>query len=703
MNKASHISLLSIFIGLFCILVETGAFAQAILAPPLTCTQDFNSEDILINWEAPADPGGNFIAYHIYTSIDPDAPFALAATINNLATESYVLDQGAPSSTEICFYIQTEYLQGGVPTLSAPGPITCSIYLDVSPSAAPQGLAFLDWNNPVPVGTGGQYTVQMEYPAGTWSIIATLDQEITAYSHEISVCDEFLNFRILFDYPGLCQSSSNISGELLTDLTPPSIPVVTSVSIDNTTNDAIINWLPSASLDCQGYIVYRCLPDGTVSLLDTAFGYLNNSFIDILAQTTIGPVGYVVAAIDTCYSGVPPSPNTSAAGDLCNTSVFLNPIGYAICEDFVTLSWSPYEGWEEGVESYEVVHTFEGNAPSIVASVPGDALTFQHEVTVGGNNSYYIRARHANGTYSAISNQRIVNVIYPPSPAYNYITSATVVTEDKIRIEFITEAVGSDILYTVQRQTSGTDDWDDITYINSSGLASIELEDSLSIDTERYSYQYRFVAQNVCGDTIDTSNVAVTMLLNGFAYDDRLVLSLQWSPYLGWEDGVNEYLIYRKNGLEGIEEEIASVPGNITYYEDDVSELRFSPGDFTYRIEAVSEAGTYPEIYLSASNPLRLSLEPIIWVPNAFVVDGFNTTFQPVISFANFEEYRLIIYSKWGDVIYDTTDIDAPWDGFMNGEPVQEGVYVYFVTIEDGKGRPVEKRGTVLLLSDRDQ
>jgi gliding motility-associated-like protein len=195
----------------------------------------------------------------------------------------------------------------------------------------------------------------------------------------------------------------------------------------------------------------------------------------------------------------------------------------------------------------------------------------------------------------------------------------------------------------------------------------------------------------------------VTILLNGFAYNDRLALAMQWSAYGGWEDGVNEYLIYRKQGLDGIEEQIASVPGNITFYEDDVSDLRFSPGDFTYRVEAVSRTGTYPEVYYSSSNPVRLNLEPIIWVPNAFVVDGFNNTFQPVISFANFEEYRLIIYSKWGDVIYDTTDINAPWDGFMNGELVQEGVYVYFVTIEDGKGRPVEKRGTVLLLSDRDQ
>jgi gliding motility-associated-like protein len=84
-------------------------------------------------------------------------------------------------------------------------------------------------------------------------------------------------------------------------------------------------------------------------------------------------------------------------------------------------------------------------------------------------------------------------------------------------------------------------------------------------------------------------------------------------------------------------------------------------------------------------------------------MDGVNTNFQPVISFADFTNYRMIIYSRWGDVIYDTTDFLAPWDGFMNGEPVQQGVYVYFISIEDGKGRPIESRGTVTLLSLRDQ
>lgn len=681
-----------------------GAAAQAVAAPEINCIQTISANTLAIQWISPADPGGNFTAYHIYTSIDPTAPFSLQTSIADINITTYTALFPGGITGDQCYYIITEYDNGGTPAFSAPSETVCSIYLDVSPSAAPQGLAFLDWNNPYPnANVIGTYTILMEYPAGTWTTIGTSPQDVTAFSHEISVCDEFLNFQVIFSTPGHCDHVSNIDGEWLTDLTPPAIPVVTSVSVDHVTNDAVISWEPSASPDCQGYIVYRCLPNGTVALIDTAFGYLNTSFTDILASTTTGPVSYVVAAIDTCYSGIPPSPNTSAAGD-CNVSVFLNPIGYAICEDYVQLTWSAYEGWADDVDVYEIFHSFNNGPFEIAEVVTGANLSYQHAVSVGGMNSYYIRARSVTGNYSAVSNLRNVNVVYPPSPAYNYISSASVIGPSMIHIELITTATGSDIFYTLERQQWGSDDWDELETINILGGTQYLFKDSIGVNTHVFNYGYRAIVTNICGDAIDTTNIAVTILLNGFAYNERLTNAVQWTPYMGWDEGVNEYIIYRAQGLAGIEEELTRVPGNLTFYEDDVSDLDFSPGDFTYRIEAVSNISpTYPGIYYASSNTIRLTLEPIIWVPNAFVVDGVNNVFQPVISFANFEQYRLIIYSRWGDVIFDTTDINQPWDGFMNGKPVQEGVYVYFITIEDGKGKPVEQRGTVLLLSDRDQ
>jgi gliding motility-associated-like protein len=40
------------------------------------------------------------------------------------------------------------------------------------------------------------------------------------------------------------------------------------------------------------------------------------------------------------------------------------------------------------------------------------------------------------------------------------------------------------------------------------------------------------------------------------------------------------------------------------------------------------------------------------------------------------------IYSRWGDLIFNWTDVNQSWDGKLNGEFVAEGMYVYKVRVE---------------------
>lgn len=674
------------------------------LSPQISCISTVLNSSLQLNWTPPSDPGNNFISYHIFQAPASTGPFVEIAELTNLGDNSYTVTPPIINS-DLCFYIQVEALVGGIPTLSPPSPTYCSLFLNVSPSAAPQGYAFLDWNNPFPGGTlSGEYSVLMEYPVGVWTEIVNLPQEITSYSHEISVCDQFLNFQVVFETTSGCDYTSNIAGELLTDLTPPAIPTITSVSIDHLTNDAIIEWEESNSPDTQGYILYYCQPNGTVIIIDTIYGIDNTQFVDILAPTAVGPVSYLIAAIDTCYSGFPPSPNTSPAGDVCNASVYISPIGYAVCEEDVDINWTDYEGWVDGVEFYEVYHRFNGGPFSLVATLDGNTTTYNHLVTLGGTNSYYVKAISAGGGYEAISNLQNVQVTYPVAPGFTYITSASVIEDGRIDVEVLTAPVGSDHFYHFERQQLGTNDWDEMIVLNNFGSSIVEFQDEDNVKADVFNYMYRVIVENVCEDFVDTSEVAITCLLNGFAYNDRLSNALQWTDYIGFDAGVGEYRIHRKQGLDGTFEVVSTLGGNINYYEDDVSALEFSNGDFSYKIEAISAPSpAYASEYSAFSNEIRLSLNPVIWVPNAFVVDGFNTTFGPVIRFADFETFQMVIYSRWGDVIYQTTDIAAPWDGFMNGQPVQEGVYVYYISIKDGQGRLEERRGTVTLLSSRDQ
>jgi gliding motility-associated-like protein len=129
-----------------------------------------------------------------------------------------------------------------------------------------------------------------------------------------------------------------------------------------------------------------------------------------------------------------------------------------------------------------------------------------------------------------------------------------------------------------------------------------------------------------------------------------------------------------------------------------VGDLLNTPGEFCYRITAVENGNGYTLPGLPESNRLCLTQEPVIWVPNAFLINGVNTIFKPVISFANPENYRLQVYSRWGNMIFQTDDLTEGWNGEYRGERVPEGMYAWFLSISDGAGRIYEERGTVMMM-----
>ena len=86
-------------------------------------------------------------------------------------------------------------------------------------------------------------------------------------------------------------------------------------------------------------------------------------------------------------------------------------------------------------------------------------------------------------------------------------------------------------------------------------------------------------------------------------------------------------------------------------------------------------------------------------MPSAFTPNGdehndkFNMIFQPLM-----QSMDLQIYNRWGQLIYETTDIKSGWDGTFNGEPQPIGVYTYIVSATFNDGRTATKQGNVTLL-----
>lgn len=94
--------------------------------------------------------------------------------------------------------------------------------------------------------------------------------------------------------------------------------------------------------------------------------------------------------------------------------------------------------------------------------------------------------------------------------------------------------------------------------------------------------------------------------------------------------------------------------------------------DGSYNLSVVDAAGCTLDLTGVVTNQTpRISI-PTAFSPNG---DGDNETFGPVYNCAL--DFRMIIYNRWGNVVFSSTDIDTGWDGNFEGKPVPAGSYTY--------------------------
>jgi PKD repeat protein len=74
-----------------------------------------------------------------------------------------------------------------------------------------------------------------------------------------------------------------------------------------------------------------------------------------------------------------------------------------------------------------------------------------------------------------------------------------------------------------------------------------------------------------------------------------------------------------------------------------------------------------------------------------------NSVFFPGIT-KQVEEYHLYIYSRWGELVFSSNDINIGWDGFINGKRAAQGVYIWKAAGIYANGFPFSESGDVTLI-----
>jgi gliding motility-associated-like protein len=94
-------------------------------------------------------------------------------------------------------------------------------------------------------------------------------------------------------------------------------------------------------------------------------------------------------------------------------------------------------------------------------------------------------------------------------------------------------------------------------------------------------------------------------------------------------------------------------------------------------------------------NPVTNIFIPLAFTPNG---DGLNDTWE--ISMTYFEEFRLDVFDRWGNIVYSADDIYKQWNGQMlnSGSRLKQDSYVYRITYKDAIGKDREIFGHVSIV-----
>ncbi|PCH93781.1 MAG: hypothetical protein COB85_06420 [Bacteroidetes bacterium] len=94
--------------------------------------------------------------------------------------------------------------------------------------------------------------------------------------------------------------------------------------------------------------------------------------------------------------------------------------------------------------------------------------------------------------------------------------------------------------------------------------------------------------------------------------------------------------------------------------------------------------------------------EYMVFAPNAFTPNrgGLNAKFMPIGIGIDPDNFKLSIYNRWGDLIFESTDINEAWDGTGNGgkKGAQTDVYIWVLTTVDPQKAKHEYMGHVTLI-----
>jgi gliding motility-associated-like protein len=121
----------------------------------------------------------------------------------------------------------------------------------------------------------------------------------------------------------------------------------------------------------------------------------------------------------------------------------------------------------------------------------------------------------------------------------------------------------------------------------------------------------------------------------------------------------------------------------------------YTAGSFTAIVTNSYGCASDPSTAMLVEVPCEIGISlPDIFTPNG---DGSNDKIKPIVpGIHTFSFFR--VYNRWGNLVFESTDPDAAWDGSYKGEMQPQDSYSYVIEGYNFRNELIRKQGTITLV-----
>jgi gliding motility-associated-like protein len=673
-----------IILKIFFVLLSAYAFASP-SPPSVRSTAVSVTGTVTVYWIPPTDTGTNFHSYMLYRSTSPAGPFTKIDSIFNYSPGIYNDLAVNANSQKFYYYIITR--SDCCVLLSPPSDTLSTMKLLVSNSG--NGIAYLSWNaihTPKLPTSSSRYLIYCQYAPLPYTLIDSTQS--LNYFDTTTACNSQVNYRVeLKDASGTI-SVSSVDGDIFRDLVPTSITVLDTVSVDPYTGTAYISWNKNFTKDTKGYIIYK-FNGVSWDSISTVYGYSNTAYTDLSSNAANVSERYTVSTIDSC--------DNSTGFSTDHSTIFMKT-SLDKCGKKIILSWNSYINMSGGVNNYKIFAAKNSGGFQYAGSVSGDGNSYDYtSLQADSTYCFFVQAIGNISSKTSSSNNTCITATIFKIPSFTYIRTATVISANEVKVLGYVDSTAEVVSFNLLRSNSATGPFDSITTVAANGTSGFSFSDP-TVEASGQSYYYEVDAIDSCGNHVSQSNVAKTILTKSIA-EYNFINLITWDNYEGWDNGTGYFNIYRRTTPTSPSVYLASVASDVHEYRDDVIAYYDTEGQFCYSVEAVERTvNTYGFRDSSFSNESCNWQVPLTFVPNAFTPYGNNPVFYPVNVFIDMSSYSFVVYDRWGQIVFQSNDPKAGWNGWYKSRESSAGVYVYLLRYIDNNGKEIKRRGTVTLI-----